>query len=163
MIHEEKALIFQRRIDKLTRHLKALDEYARLINEMCETQDIYNPRAFDALSIQNKAVLDAYLKRFGSVQDFLGGKIWPMMFELVGLPVGAMTEVLYHAVKESILDSLENWIELREIRNELAHDYPEDLEDALQDLQFCVDRHLMIKMYCERTLEFCHKHKVLGL
>ena len=35
-----------------------------------------------------------------------------------------MSEVLYSIEKKEIIDSLENWIELREVRNELEHDYP---------------------------------------
>ncbi|GFO74378.1 antitoxin [Bathymodiolus platifrons methanotrophic gill symbiont] len=50
-----------------------------------------------------------------------------------------MSEVLYQIEKEEIIDSLGSWIELREIRNDLEHDYPENLQEALQDLKFCVD------------------------
>ncbi|MDA0910314.1 MAG: hypothetical protein O2809_01970 [Proteobacteria bacterium] len=160
-MHQDKLQIFAKRMDKLNKHFKALDDYKTLIGQMLEYQNIYNPQIFEDLAVRDRAVLDAYLKRFSSVQDFLGAKIWSMMFGFVGIPAKAMTEVLYHAVKEGVLDSLENWIEIREIRNELAHDYPDELEDALRDLQFCIDHYDALKTYYDNTLAFCAKHKVL--
>ncbi|WP_440651798.1 hypothetical protein [Cysteiniphilum sp. 19S12-1] len=148
-------------MDKLNKHFKALDDYKTLIGQMLEYQNIYNPQIFEDLAVRDRAVLDAYLKRFSSAQDFLGAKIWPMMFAIVGIPAKAMTEVLYHAVKEGVLDSLENWIEIREIRNELAHDYPDELEDALRGLQFCIDHYDALKTYYDNTLAFCAQHRVL--
>ena len=32
---------------------------------------------------------------------------------------------------------------------------------ALRDLQFCVDRYDALRAYCDNTLAFCAKHKVL--
>ena len=41
-----------------------------------------------------------------------------------------MSEVLTLIEKEGIMD-LDTWIEFRNIRNNLEHDYPDELEDAL--------------------------------
>ncbi len=64
------------------------------------------------------------MKRFSSVQDFLGAKIFAPLLDVSGINFGKMSEVLYAIEKEEIIDSLDNWIELREIRSELEHDYP---------------------------------------
>jgi len=58
--------------------------------------------------------LDAYLKRFSSVQDFLGAK----MLDIAGINSGKMSEVLYLVEKETIIDSRDRWIGLREVRSE---------------------------------------------
>ena len=60
--------------------------------------------------------------------------------------------------KEEIIDSLENWIELREVRNELEHDYPEELEEALVDLKFCIDSFEKIESYYLNSLKFANKY-----
>ncbi|NOQ65145.1 MAG: hypothetical protein GQ582_11600 [Methyloprofundus sp.] len=60
--------------------------------------------------------------------------------------------------KEEIIDSLDSWIELREIRNELEHDYPENLQQALQDLKFCVDNFVKLESYYLNSLDFAKRY-----
>ncbi len=69
-----------------------------------------------------------------------------------------MSEVLSNIEKENIIDSLENWIELREVRNELEHDYPEELQEALNDLKFCVNSFEKIESYYLNSLAFFNKY-----
>ena len=102
--------------------------------------------------------MDAYLKRFSSIQDFLGAKIFASLLEISGISYGKMSEVLYLMEKEEIIDSLDNWIELREVRNELEHDYPEELEEALKDLKFCIDSFEKIESYYLNSLNFSKKY-----
>jgi len=66
----------------------------------------------------------------------------------------------YQVEKEDIIDSLEQWIELREIRNELEHDYPEDLEEALEDLKFCIDHFKTLELYVHNATSFAKKYGV---
>jgi hypothetical protein len=49
-----------------------------------------------------------------------------------------MSEVLTLVEKEEIVD-LDKWIEFRNVRNELEHDYPDELAEALNDLKYCID------------------------
>ncbi|GFO74379.1 hypothetical protein BPLS_P1059 [Bathymodiolus platifrons methanotrophic gill symbiont] len=72
-----KKEILKKRFKKLNNHYIALKDYKQLIDEMITQKDIYQPDTFNALSVQEKAILDAYLKRFASVQDFLGAKYLP--------------------------------------------------------------------------------------
>ena len=130
MINKNQILI--NRFAKLQRHYIALKEYKLLINDLLKQKNIFNGDIFCQLIPQEKAILDAYLKRFASLQDFLGAKIFSLLLEISGIGVSKMSEVLYSIEKEEIIDSLENWIELREIRNELEHDYPTDLDATLK-------------------------------
>jgi Fic family protein len=58
----------------------------------------------------------------------------------------------------NIIDSLENWVELREVRNELEHDYPEELQEALDDLKYCVDSFELLESYYLNSLNFFKKY-----
>lgn len=156
-IDETKELL-KKRLAKLEKHYTAMKEYGFLIVQMHKDKDIYDPLVFDMLPPQEKAILDAYLKRFSSVQDFLGAKIFPLLLEISGISTSKMSEVLYHIEKEEIIDSLENWIELREVRNELEHDYPEALEEALEDLKFCIDSLEIIENYYNNACSFARKY-----
>ena len=113
---------------------------------------------FQQISVQEKAVLEAYLKRFSSVQDFLGAKVFPQLLEISGIGSIKMSEVLYAVEKEEIITSLDEWIELREVRNALEHDYPDELEQALKDLEFCINSFDKLSSYYLKTLEFSRKY-----
>jgi hypothetical protein len=154
----DKKEILKKRFEKLDKHYVALKEYKCLIVKMLEEKNIYDQFIFNTLEIEKRAILDAYLKRFASLQDFLGAKIFSMLLEIAGIQNTKMSEVLSHIEKENIIDSLENWIELREVRNELEHDCPEELEEALQDLKYCIDSFDKIESYYLNSLNFFRKY-----
>lgn len=81
-----------------------------------------------------------------------------LLFEIAGISGNKMSEVLYNVEKEQIIDSLDNWIELREVRNELENDYPEELEEAFKDLKFCIDSFEKIESYYLNSLSFAKKY-----
>lgn len=153
-----KEEILQKRFNKLKSHYTALKDYKELIKLLLIEKDIYKAEVFINLIPQEKAILDAYLKRFSSLQDFMGAKIFPLLLELAGISNNKMSEVLYHIEKEEIIDSLGNWIELREIRNELEHDYPENVENALNDLKFCINHYKNLESYYINSLDFARKY-----
>lgn len=154
----EKAIILQKRLNKLEKNYIALKEYKSLIDTLAVDLDIYDTGVFETLKPGERAILDAYLKRFASVQDFLGAKIFSLLLDVSGISYTKMSEVLYHIEKESIVDSLGNWIELREVRNELEHDYPDELEDALVDLKFCIDSFDKLESYYTNSVDFANKY-----
>ncbi len=148
--------ILEKRLNKAKKHYESLRDYHSFIKK---TGDIYSPYFFNSLRIEEKAILEAYLKRFASLQDYLGAKIFPLLLENAGISANKMSEVLFYIEKEEIIDSLDNWIELREKRNELEHDYPEELEEALQDLKFCVDSFERLEKYYLNSLQFFKKYQ----
>lgn len=79
--------------------------------------------------------LDAFVARFGRLQDTLGDKLIPALLELLGEARGPAADNLDKAEKFGWIDSAEDWILYRKLRNQMIHDYIEDtriLTDALQ-------------------------------
>jgi len=152
------ANILQNRLNKLEKNYLALKEYNTLIEKLSLDIDIFTPSNFEKLLPEQKAILDAYLKRFSSVQDFLGAKVFALLLDIAGISYSKMSEVLYHIEKEGIIDSFEEWIELREARNELEHDYPDELEDALEDLRFCVESFDRLERYYINSINFAKRY-----
>ena len=153
-----KKEILKKRFKKLEKHYIALKEYKELIDELLKHDNIYDPFTFNTLQPEKRAILDAYLKRFASIQDFLGAKIFSLLLEIAGINNTRMSEVLSNIEKENIIDSLENWIELRDVRNELEHDYPEELQEALKDLQYCIEHFKQLENYYFNTLNFFKRY-----
>jgi len=153
-----KKEILKKRFNKLEKHYIAIKEYKNLIDDLLTESNIYDQFVFNTLKPEKRAILDAYLKRFASIQDFLGAKIFSLLLEIAGINNTKMSEVLSNIEKENIIDSLENWIELREVRNELEHDYPEELQEALNDLKYCIDSFSKLESYYLNSLNFFNKY-----
>lgn len=103
-----KKEILKKRFEKLEKHYIALKEYKILIDALLQDDNIYEPFIFNTLKSEKKAILDAYLKRFSSIQDFMEAKIFALLLEVAGINSHKMSEILYYIEKEQIIDSLEN-------------------------------------------------------
>lgn len=150
--------VLLKRFEKAQKHYEALRDYCHLIEKLSSLKNIFEVDIFTAMIPEEKAILDAYLKRFASLQDFLGAKIFPLLIEISGMGSVKMSEVLFMMEKEGIIDSFGNWIELREIRNELEHDYPDELQEALDDLKFCVDHFGRLENYYLNAKKFMDRY-----
>ncbi len=89
------------------------------------------PLSSDAISALNDnelAVLDQFSTRFAKLQDAMGAKLFPAVLELTkeqgNYP--AFLDKLNRLEKIGAIESADQWLVLREMRNEFSHDYPED-------------------------------------
>jgi len=142
--------VLNKRLEKVNSHYTALKEYKEFIEKL---GNVFNPADFRKLNLEERAVLEAYLKRFASLQDYLGAKVFSLLLENKGIIANKMSEVISIVEKEGIID-LDIWLKFRQVRNELEHDYPDDLEDALNDLKFCVDKFDEIENIVKKVFEY---------
>ena len=137
-------------LQKVQTHYKALREYRDYIRKIVFD---YSPESYEQLPIQDRGVLEAYLKRFASLQDYLGAKVFKSLLDARGISYTKMSEVLTLMENEGVID-LEEWIEFRNLRNNLEHDYPDELEEALEDLRECVEAFDEMEAIIQRVLAF---------
>jgi hypothetical protein len=71
--------------------------------------------------------LDAFVSRFGRLQDTLADKFLPALLDAMAETRGAATENLDRAEKLGWLDSTDDWLVMRKLRNQMVHEYIEDL------------------------------------
>lgn len=79
--------------------------------------------------------VDAFVSRFGRLQDTLGDKLLPVLLTALGEKTGAVIDNLDRAERLGLIPSAEQWMEMRKLRNQMVHDYVEDavvLADALE-------------------------------
>ena len=146
--------MLEHQLQKVLSHYNALQEYHKYI---CDLDFDFSVETFERLTIEQKAVLEAYLKRFASLQDYLGSKVFKSLLDRAGISYSKMSEVLTLMENEGIID-LESWIEFRAIRNDLEHDYPDELEEALQDVKYCVDSFAKMQDIVEKVLAFARRY-----
>lgn len=94
---------------------------------------------------EHSEMLDAFVSRYGRLQDMLGDKLLPAMLRASLEKTGSQLDNLLHAEKLGWIDSTQTWIEIRELRDKLVHEYIESravLLSALQHALLCV--HILI-------------------
>lgn len=108
--------------------LKAFSAFERSLERVRDLDS--NP---DALSDDQEERWEAYCSRFARLQDMLVKKFFRGI-ALHADPAWSRTvrDLLNLMEKLSIIDSANDWIKLRELRNEMAHEYE---DSALQSLQ----------------------------
>ena len=78
--------------------------------------------------------VDAFVSRFGRLQDQIGEKLIPRFAALLGESPKSMLDVLAYAEKMQWVNSAETFIGARKLRNLLVHEYMSDVELFLQAL-----------------------------
>jgi hypothetical protein len=99
------------------------DTDARLFAEALDVSDLQRI-AQDALLAER---LDAFVSRFGRLQDTLADKFLPTLLDAMAETRGATTENLDRAEKLGWLESTDDWLVMRKLRNQMVHEYIEDL------------------------------------
>ncbi len=78
--------------------------------------------------------LDAFVSRFGRLQDNLGDKMLPQLLDAMAEKTGAAIENLDRAEKLGWIDSVDVWLEMRKLRNLMVHEYIEDMNILISAL-----------------------------
>ncbi|MDN5869903.1 MAG: hypothetical protein L0H73_04175 [Nitrococcus sp.] len=79
--------------------------------------------------------VDAFVSRFGRLQDTLGDKLLPVYLEALGEKAGGVIDDLDRAERLGLIPSADDWFTIRKLRNQMVHEYIEDpaiLASALQ-------------------------------
>lgn len=108
-------------MQKESRYLQETD--ARLFSDLFTTQTIEQVETDPLLAER----LDAFVSRFGRLQDTLADKFLPALLEAFAEPKSAAVENLDRAEKLGWLESVDDWLEMRKLRNQMVHEYIEDL------------------------------------
>ena len=69
---------------------------------------------------------DAFVARFGRLQDTLADKLLPVLLDWLAEPVGPAIDNLNRAERLGWIQSVEVWIEVRRLRNRMIHEYVRD-------------------------------------
>ncbi len=116
-------------INRETTHLRQTDQ--RLFAARFGIEDAR--RLADDAELAER--VEAFASRFGRLQDTVGDKLLPVWRQALGETPGALVDNLDRAERLGLLVSAEMWLTLRQLRNQMVHDYIEDpviLAGALQ-------------------------------
>lgn len=92
------------------------------------------------LSRADRRLLDQFAYRFTRIQDDMGARLFPAALRALGEDVSPMPAFDRLARLEQLgwLPDAERWGEMRRVRNEFTHDYPESLEERFARLELAI-------------------------
>ncbi|CAM3605643.1 hypothetical protein [Halomonas lysinitropha] len=70
--------------------------------------------------------LEAFVSRFGRMQDTIADKLIPRWLQSLAERTGSQIENLDRAERLGVLESTEEWLVARKLRNQLIHEYMQD-------------------------------------
>ncbi|MBF0610185.1 MAG: hypothetical protein G8345_00125 [Magnetococcales bacterium] len=113
-------------------------------------------QSLDALEVQ---VLDQVVYRFGRLQDALATRLLPATLHLLAewQESEPFLDKLHRAEKLTIIPSAEEWAVFREVRNQISHEYPDQSEKVLQNLQYLVSLTPGLLALHQHMTDFIHR------
>lgn len=95
--------------------------------------------------------VEAFVSRFGRLQDHLGEKLIPRYAQLVGEHHRTQIDVLIFAERAGVLFSADDFLAARKLRNALVHEYMQDAQSFLEGLQLAQVASQMLFDVIEKT------------
>src|SRR5690554_8205362 len=91
--------------------------------------------------------LEAFTSRFCRLQDTLGDKLLPALLKALGESPSALLINLNKAAKYGWLDSADQWVNLRQLRNKMIHENIEDSDVLYVSLMTAHDNLSVLKKF----------------
>lgn len=112
----------------------------------------------------NQRVVNSFLFNYIKIQDKLGASLFrKLLFSLreidnENLP---MIDILNLLEKLEIIESVQQWDQLREIRNVIAHEYPSDIEERLENIALALRGYEQLKSLFANIKQYARFKDVL--
>lgn len=115
--------------ERLQREFEICDKHILRISEAVEGLGITLPMSveyYKNLNTEQVRCVDQFIFRFSKLQDAMDAKIFRYLLELLDEDISSlpMRDILNRLERYLIIPSANEWIYIRELRNEIAHDYP---------------------------------------
>ncbi len=109
-----------------------------------------NAKDYIELDKDSVQALDQYIFRFSKLQDTMGDKVFKLIFSFYNDTTEAVPflDLLNRLEKLGYLDSAKEWVNLRKIRNDIAHQYDDEPEEASQAINnIVIQKEIIIRIY----------------
>lgn len=117
-------------------------------------------RFVDTLSVADLSddekvkTIDAFLFRFIKIQDLIGNKLFRQVLDRIGEYQDSMSmlDVLDRMEKLGLIVSADQWMDYRNLRNVLAHEYPDNEDDIVEGIKTSIQVFV--------AMESCFRHVI---
>lgn len=106
--------------------------------------------------------MDAFVSRFGRMQDTIADKLLPRWLQALAERPGSQIDTLNRAEQLQVAANVGNWLEARTLRSRLVHEYMEDPEEFAEGLNLAGRYSLMLMDTYNRVRDFALHRMGLG-
>jgi len=127
---------------RLDRYFYEANTHIELINEAKDALNSKLPITdYKNLNSLEKFALNTLIFRFSKLQDLIGTKIFRNYLNFIGFEIEGKSffDILKEIEKEGIID-IDSWDELRGLRNQIAHEYPEEEDEAIESINLFIKK-----------------------
>jgi len=132
MKHTPEQLALQQIHAVCQTHAETLAEALQDMQLRALTRDDYGH-----LSKEDRRLLDQFAYRYTRLQDDMGARLMPAVLKALGEDIGPMSAIDRFTRLEQLgwLTSADEWLAMRQVRNQFAHDYPDSAAERFERLQ----------------------------
>jgi hypothetical protein len=118
------------RLEQAWRECRQHDHYMRYALAALQPRLPLTGAGLQSLDAETVQDLDQFVLRFGKLQDAIGGRLLPAVLDYLQEPYEQrpMLDKLNRLEQLGYLERAEDWPRLRAIRNQFAHEYPDEPE-----------------------------------
>jgi hypothetical protein len=98
--------------------------------------------------------LEAFVSRFGRMQDTIADKLLPRWLLAIAETPGGQIEVLNRAERLGVIENTEQWLQARKLRNRLIHESMESPSAFAADLNLAREYTAMLMETYDRLYKF---------
>ena len=126
---------------------------ARMRYAMESLKDVFpiSSVTYDSLSSEQISHSDQFLFRFTQLQETMGARLFPLILQGLGESDHAVPfiDMLNRLESFGVISSAEKWLDLRELRNLVTHEYPDNKNEHAESLNELFEQAL----YLETTFD----------
>ena len=133
-------------MNRKPKNLLRLQFLARVVRKECQHLATTDQRLFENLFTLEQATrldanpdlaerVEAFVSRFGRLQDTVGDKLLPLLLVALGEKTSSVIDNLDRAERLELIQSADDWMVMRNLRNQMVHEYVEDLVVLTNALQ----------------------------
>lgn len=135
MNHAAEMLALQQAVTTCRTHREALQEALEDLRQRALTASDW-----EHLTKEDRRLLDQFAYRYTRLQDDMGNRLMSAALRAMGEEISGMPMLdrLNRLEQLGWLPSADEWADLRRIRNEFTHDYPETATERFERLQLAL-------------------------
>lgn len=106
----------------------------------------------------NTRIVNSFLFNYSKIQDKIGAKLFRKVLYVEkeidndNLP---MKDILNVLEKLQIIENVYEWDRVREIRNNLSHEYPYSVDERIENIELAMEGYEMLKKIYENIKKYC--------
>lgn len=151
--------------------MEQLKEKIKVLEELFKKTDIdydelknmdLNEKIYE--DIEKERVINSFLFRYAKIQDSMGAKLFKEILYIlkeIDSYAEPMKDILNKMEKLGIIKDASIWDKLREIRNDISHEYPLDYEERLENLKKAMWGYENLKTIFNDIKSYLKKEKIL--